>query len=77
MGSSIVDFTLHLDEALPPEEQCRLEDFVRDQDGVVSAGISTSHSHLMMVAYDIDQIHASDILHKVQDRGLHAELIGL
>jgi hypothetical protein len=77
MAGSIVDFTVHLDEELPPEEQCKLEDFVRDQDGVISAGISNNHSHLMMVAYAVDQIHASDILHKIQDRGLHAELIGL
>lgn len=77
MGSAIVDFTLHLDEDLPPEEQCKLEDYVRDQDGVVSASISTTHSHLMMVAYDLDRIQASDILHKIQEKGLHAELIGL
>jgi hypothetical protein len=77
MGSAIVDFTVHLDEELAPEEQCKLEDFVRDQDGVVSAGISIKHPHLMMVAYAVDQNKPSNILHQIQKRGLHAELIGL
>ena len=77
MGSAIVDFTVHLDEELPPEEQCKLEDFVRDQDGVVSAAISIEHPHLMMVAYDMDQNKPSNILHEILKRGLHAELIGL
>lgn len=77
MGSSIVDFTIHLDEELPPEEQCRLEDFVRDQAGVVSAGISIEHPHLMMVAYDADKNKPRNILQQVQQRGLRAELIGL
>lgn len=77
MGSAIVDFTVHLDEELPPEEQCKLEDFVRDQEGVVSAGISIKHPHLMIVAYAMDQNRPSNILHQIQKRGLHAELIGL
>ncbi|MGO9445896.1 MAG: hypothetical protein ACLPXB_14110 [Thiobacillaceae bacterium] len=77
MEHAIVDVTVHLDEELPPDEQCKLEDFVRDQDGVVSAGISMIHPHLMMVAYDLERIKAGHILQQIQGRGLHAELIGL
>jgi hypothetical protein len=77
MGSAIVDFIVHVDEELFPEEQCKLEDFVRDQDGVVSAGVAIEHPHLMMVAYDAEQSKPIDILLQIQRRGLHAELIGL
>jgi hypothetical protein len=77
MANEIVDLTLHLHEELAPEAQCRLEDFVREQEGVVSAGVSVEHPHLMMVAYNSDRLHAVDILHHVQSNGLHAELIGL
>ena len=77
MGSAIVDFTVHLDEELAAEEQCKLEDFVRDQDGVVSAGISIRHPHLMLVAYALDQNRPRNILQQIRKRGLHAELIGL
>jgi hypothetical protein len=77
MGSQIADFIVHLDPTLPPEEQCHLEDYVRDQACVVGVGISTDKPHLMMVAYDADCSSASDILHKIQDKGIGAELVGM
>jgi hypothetical protein len=43
----------------------------------VSAGISIEHPHLMMVAYAADRNRPSNILHQIEKRGLHAELIGL
>jgi hypothetical protein len=77
MGSQIADFMVHLDPTLPPEEQCKLEDYVREQACVVGVGISSADPHLMMVAYDADCSRASDILHKIQDHGISAEIVGM
>lgn len=77
MEKHISDFVVHVDENLSPEEQCELEDYVREQACVVSAGMSIKNPHLLTVAYDSSCGHASDILHHIQGRGLHASAIGL
>lgn len=77
MGSRIADFMVHLDPTLPPEEQCKLEDYVRDQACVVGVGIAADNPHLMVVAYDADCSRASDILHKIRDKGISAEIVGM
>jgi hypothetical protein len=76
MGERIADFLVHVDENLAPEEQCKLEDYVRQQPCVVGAGISADKPHLMVVAYDADCGRASDIVLSIQDEGFHAEAIG-
>jgi hypothetical protein len=77
MEQHITDFLVHVDETLPPEEQCHLEDYVRQQACVVSAGVSVDNPHLMAVAYDASCGRASDILHRIRARGLHAKAIGI
>jgi hypothetical protein len=76
MEQRIADFLVHVDKTLAPEEQCQLEDYVRQQPCVVGAGISVNHPHLMVVAYDSDCGRASDIVHSIQDEGYQAEAIG-
>lgn len=76
MEKHISDFLVHVDENLAPEQQCRLEDYVRQQPCVVGAGISTDKPHLMVVAYDSACGRASDIVLSIQDEGYHAEAIG-
>lgn len=77
MDKQISDFLVHMDKTLVPEEQCRLEDYVRQQPCVVGAGISVDHPHLMIVAYDSDCGRASDIVHSIRDEGYQVEAIGL
>lgn len=77
MENAITDVLLHVDEQLDALARGRLEDGVRHQDGVVSAGFSGKNPHMMMVLFDSDRIRGTDILHQVQAQGLHAELIGL
>ncbi len=76
MEERIADFLVHVDMTLAPEEQCKLEDYVRQQPCVVGAGISVDHPHLMVVAYDAGCGRASDIVHSIQDEGYRAEAIG-
>lgn len=77
MQTHISDFLVHIHEALPPEEQCELEDFVRRQPCVVSAGMSARNEHLMAVAYDPDCGTAHSILARVREKVTGAEMIGL
>ena len=77
MEKHISDFMVHVDETLEPQQQCELEDFVREQEGVVSACMSVENPHLLTVTYDSDRGHVSDIVHHIKDRGLHASAIGL
>jgi len=76
MEKHISDFLVHLDDYLTPEEQCELEDYVRKQACVVSAGMSVEKSHLMMVAYDSECGPARDILHQIRLKGIRAEMVG-
>ncbi len=77
MGLHISDFLVHIHEALSPEEQCELEDFVRSQPCVVGAGMSPKDPHFMTVAYDSDCGTAHGILARVRERVTGAEMIGL
>lgn len=77
MEQHISDFMVHIHEALSPEEQCELEDFVRQQPCVVGAGMSARNSHLMTVAYDSECGTAHSILTRVREKVTGAEMIGL
>jgi hypothetical protein len=77
MDRNIADFMVHVDEELSAEQQCRLEDFVRHDAGVVSAGFSLQAQHLLMVAYDAGETSAIDILSHIRNQGLHAEMVSL
>lgn len=77
MERHISDFLVHIHEALSPEEQCELEDFVRQQPCVVGAGVSQKDAHLMTVAYDSECGTAHSILTRVRERVTGAEMIGL
>jgi hypothetical protein len=76
MEAHISDFLVHIHETLSPQEQCTLEDFVREQACVVGAGISPQHPHLMTIAYDSDCGTAHSILTHVRERVTGAEMMG-
>ena len=76
MEKHISDFMVHVDNFLTPEEQSALEDYVRHQACVVSAGMSANKPHLMMVTYDSACGPARNILHQIREMGIRAEMIG-
>ena len=77
MDISIADVLVHIDESLSREELTQLEDAVRANEGVVSVRVPEGKSHMMLVAFDPDTTSTGEILHKVMERGVHAELVGL
>jgi len=77
MGTTLIDVVVHVNEGLSEAEILRIEQDMRTDDGVISVGHRPGQSHLMMVVYDSDVAPAASLLHSFQDRGLHAQLVGL
>ncbi len=76
MDIHMSDIMLHIDEELDKEQQSLLETQMRDQKGVVGLGYHDTQPHLMIVEYDKDATTPKELLHAVNDFGLHAELVG-
>lgn len=77
MSANLNEVVLHIDESLDNVALCRLEDDMRRDPGVVSVGHRGDNAHMIMVVYDSEAIHASGLLHNFQERGLHAQVVGL
>lgn len=77
MNTRLNDVIVHINEVLDEDALHYLEDGVRQDAGVVSVGHNPEKPHMLMVVYDSDSTHASSLLHSFQERGLHAQVIGL
>lgn len=77
MHNHRTDVLIHIDESLDDSHIHHLEKSLCFTDGVYSACVNEKARHLMLVDYDPESVRAMDILHKVKQSGLHAELIGL
>ncbi len=77
MSANLNEVMLHIDETLDDTALLRLEDEVRREPGVVSVGHRAANAHMIMVVYDSEATRASGLLHNFQERGLHAQVIGL
>ena len=77
MNIRLNDVIVHINEVLDEDTLHYLEDGVRQDAGVVSVGHNPEKPHMLMVVYDSDSTHASSLLHSFQERGLHAQVIGL
>ena len=73
----IADVTVHIDETLDHEHLVSLSDTMHDMEGVISVGLHDNKPHLMIVGYDPKVTKSRNILDKVTEDGMHAELIGL
>jgi hypothetical protein len=77
MTDKMVDVILHLDENTTHGDRENIRDSLLDLDGVYSADCHDEKPHLIIVEYNPDIINSSELLRVTQDRGLHAELVGL
>ncbi len=77
MSSNLNEVMLHLEETLDEETLHTLEDGVRQNAGVVSVGHNPDNAHMIMVVYDSEATRAASLLHTFQERGLHAQVVGL
>ena len=77
MTDKMVDVILHLDENITHDDRENIRDSLLDLDGVLAAACHDEKPHLLIVEYNPDIINSSEFLKVTQDRGLHAELVGL
>jgi hypothetical protein len=77
MSSNLNEVMLHLEETLDEETLHTLEDGVRQDAGVVSVGHNPDNAHMIMVVYDSEATRAASLLHTFEERGLHAQVVGL
>lgn len=77
MGKPTVDVMIHIDETLSEESLKRIAETVREDACVVSADMPGKNAHMMRVAYNPLCTAATDILARVRNTGVHAELVGM
>jgi len=77
MNARLNDVLVHINETLDDEALQRLEEGIRHDAGVISVGHRPEKTHMIMVVYDTDATRASSLLHRFQERGLHAQVVGL
>ncbi len=77
MLTSIASVMFHLDRNLGPSEKGVLEDCVREDPCVISAHVSQSAPHLMLVAFDPGCTSMRNIHQNLTERGVDAQLVGL
>lgn len=71
-----VEVIVHVDETLDQWQRQELVSFLEASDGIESAEFCPLRYHLMLVQYDRGQMNSQDVLGRVMERNVHAELIG-
>lgn len=77
METTRIDVLVHVNEDLSEEAMLRVQQDVREGDGVISVDQRPGHGHFLMVGYDSELTRAATILQPFRNHGLHAQLIGL
>ncbi|MGA7949177.1 MAG: hypothetical protein WCA45_03330 [Thiobacillaceae bacterium] len=77
MNNTLNEIVVHINENINQADLDELEQVMRRNQGVISIGHKANQQHLMVVIYDSTVTHAHSLLHTFQDRGLHAQLIGM
>lgn len=77
MKANLNEVMVHIHEDLDEEALHSIEDGIRQEVGVVSVGHNPGKKHMIMVVYDSESTRASSLLHRFEERGLHAQVVGL
>ena len=72
-----VEVVIHVDEALSEEQRAALVTNLQGRDGVEHARFTTGRDHLMLIHYDSNKLHTTEVLGYVKQENVNAELIGI
>jgi len=72
-----VEVVIHVDEVLSDDHQASLVSKLQGRDGVEGARFTPGREHLMVIDYDSNKLHTSDVLGYVKQEHVNAELIGI
>ena len=73
---NLCDVLVHIDETLSAVQKNELEEDMRELPGVVAPRFNPGQDHLMLVAFNSDQVNYTSLLGRVQAHGYSAQLIG-
>lgn len=76
MNSALNEVLVHINESVDEATLHDLQESIRQDQGVIAVGRG-NQDHLLVVVYDSAVARASNILHSFQERGLHAQLVGM
>lgn len=71
------DVLIHVNETIEDVGRFRLEESLRDVEGVVAPRFSPVRDHLMFVAYDPDSTSAATILRQIHGQGYGAQIVAI
>ena len=77
MSTQFNEVVIHLNEHIDEATLAALEQGIRQDTGVISVGHRPNQNHLLMVVYDTAVARGATFLRRFQERGLHAQLIGM
>ena len=77
MSTTMLDVTLHIDEETTHDEREGLRDVFLRRRGVMAADCRDDKPHLMIVAFDPENVTSVELLTMVKKQGYHAELIAM
>lgn len=72
----ISDVVIHVNESLDSQARHALEERMRAIDGVIAPRFNDHRTHLMIVAYNPDHTHVSDLIDEVRRQGYTAQSCG-
>jgi hypothetical protein len=73
----MADVVIHINESVEHDRRVAIADAIRGHPGVMGVAHHDEKPHLLIVEYDPDQAHATDLLQVALDQGVHAQLVGL
>ena len=73
----IADLLIHVNESLGSARRESLEEELRRVQGVIAPRFNKETPHLLLVAYDPQQIDSRNLLKRVRANGYSAQLVGM
>ena len=71
-----IEILIHVDETLEEHRRKDLVDALQATDGIHTAEFCPLRYHLMLVQYDRDNLRSQDVLNRVKEQRVNAQLIG-
>lgn len=70
------EILIHVDETLEEHRRKDLVDALEATDGIHTAEFCPLRYHLVLVQYDRDSLRSQDVLNRVKEQDVNAQLIG-
>lgn len=74
---NLCDVLVHIDEELSAQQRNALEEDMRALPGVVAPRFNPGRDHLMLVAFDSEEVTHASLLERGRTHGYKAQLIGV